>query len=274
MLLLVLLLFWIMKKASALPQYEWQWPLLGEFIIHRNPKGELESGLLLQGMFTTLRVGFWSFLLAVLAGSLLGFSFAGRRGLAALPYRFFVNIIRNTPPLVLLFCVYFFAGNFLPMTQIEEIYRHLPLPLQEMASAIYAPRGQLDRMTAAVLALGLYQSAYMAEIFRAGIESVDKGQWDASLALGFSRSQSLHYVILPQSFKLILPPMTGQAISSFKDSALASLISLPDLTFQSLEIMAVSRMTFEVWVSCGILYLLLGALCALAGRYLEKSFTF
>ncbi len=92
-------------------------------------------------------------------------------------------------------------------------------PVQELATAIYAPVGQLDRMTAAVLALGIYQCAYMAEIFRAGIESVDRGQWDASLALGFSRAQSLRHVILPQSFRLILPPMTGQAISSFKDSA-------------------------------------------------------
>lgn len=274
MALLLLILLWIMKKASALPQYEWQWPLLGEFLLYRNPKGELEAGLLLQGLFTTLRVGVWSFLLALFVGSLLGFCFAGRRGLHALPYRFFVNIIRNTPPLVLLFCVYFFAGNFLPMAQLEEVYRNLPIPAQEIATAIYAPRGQLDRMTAAVLALGIYQSAYMAEIIRAGIESVDRGQWDASLALGFSRAQSLRHVILPQSFRLILPPMTGQAISSFKDSALASLISLPDLTFQSLEIMAVSRMTFEVWVTCGILYLLLGTLCALAGRYLEKTFTF
>ncbi len=272
--LLLLVLLWIIKKASALPQYEWQWPLLGEFLVHRNPKGELEAGLLLQGLFTTLRVGFWSFLLAVILGSLLGFCFAGRRGLHALSYRFLVNIIRNTPPLVLLFCVYFFAGNFLPMAELEGVYRNLPLPVQVLATAIYAPVGQLDRMTAAVLALGIYQCAYMAEIFRAGIESVDRGQWDASLALGFSRAQSLRHVILPQSFRLILPPMTGQAISSFKDSALASLISLPDLTFQSLEIMAVSRMTFEVWVTCGILYMVLGAVCALAGRYLEKSFTF
>lgn len=269
-LLLLFAIFYILKRASALPQYDWQWPLLGEFIIRRDANGNLEAGLLLQGLFTTLRVGFWSFLVAILAGSLPGIFFAGKRGFKALPYRILVNIIRNTPPLVLLFCVYFFAGNFLPMNQLEDIYRNLPGPAQAAIGALYAPQGQLDRMTAAVLALGVYQGAYMAEIIRSGIESVNRGQWDAALALGFSRSMSLCYVILPQAGKIILPPMTGQAISSFKDSALASLISLPDLTFQSLEIMAVSMMTFEVWVTCGILYLFIGGICAFLGKYLEQ----
>ena len=241
-----------------------------------NQRANWRPGFLLQGLFTTLRVGFWSFLLAVILGSLPRILLCGQA--------------RTPCPVLSLPCQYhhpqyaaacaavlriLFAGNFfLPMAELEGVYRNLPLPVQELATAIYAPVGQLDRMTAAVLALGIYQCAYMAEIFRAGIESVDRGQWDALAALGFPRAQSLRHVILPQSFRLILPPMTGQAISSFKDPALASLISLPDLTFQSLEIMAVSRMTFEVMVTCGILYMVLGAVCALAGRYLEKSFTF
>ena len=68
----------------------------------------------------------------------------------------------------------------------------------------------------------------------------------------------------------MLPPLAGQVISTFKDSALASLISLPELTFQSLEVMAVSRMTFEIWITSGTLYLLLGLVCAWYGRRLEK----
>ena len=82
------------------------------------------------------------------------------------------------------------------------------------------------------------------------------------------RSSSV-WSFFPQAVRAILPPLVGQVITTFKDSALASLISLPDLTFQALEVMAISRMTFEVWISAGAIYLLLGVLCARYGRWLE-----
>ena len=137
----------------------------------------------------------------------------------------------------------------------------------------FAPEGQLDRMVAAVLTLGVYEGAYVTEIVRGGIEGVPHGQWEASAALGFSRSQQLRLVIFPQAVRAILPPLVGQVITTFKESALASLISLPDLTFQALEVMAISRMTFEVWISAGAIYLLLGVLCARYGRWLETRET-
>ena len=80
-------------------------------------------------------------------------------------------------------------------------------------------------------------------------------------------------VIFQQAVRAILPPLVGQVITTFKDSALASLISLPDLTFQALEVMAISRMTFEVWISAGAIYLLLGVICARYGRWLETRET-
>ena len=129
---------------------------------------------------------------------------------------------------------------------------------------------ETDRMLAAVMALGLYEGAYVAEIVRGSVESVPPGQWDAARALGFSRRQSLRLVILPQAARIAMPPLAGQTISAFKDSALASLISLPELTFQSLEVMAVSQMTFEIWISAGALYLLIGLACAALGRWLER----
>lgn len=264
----------IILKASSLPQYNWNWKLLAEFIFRHDSSGQLAPGLLLTGLFTTLRVGIWSIFLALLIGLPPGIYFAKKSGFAILPHFVLLNIIRNTPPLVLLFCVYFFAGNLFSFAPLEDAYRALSPEWRNFVTAIYAPPGQLDRMTAAIVALGAYQGAYMAEIIRSGIESVDKGQMDAALALGFSPFACMRLVILPQAARLILPPLTGQAITTFKDSALASLISLPDLTFQSLEIMAVSNMTFEIWTSCGLLYLLLGAICAVLGRFLEKKYAF
>lgn len=261
---------WCVWRAGALPQYHWQWPVLGEFLVRQGQDGHWEAGLLLRGLIVTLRIGFWGMFLALLTGVPIGLASAHARGLAALPSRVYGTIIRNTPPLVLIFFIYFFAGNLLPVTALEDGIRQLPEAARAGIALGFAPPGELDRMLAAVLALGLYEGAYVAEIVRGGVESVPSGQWDAARALGFSRRQSLNLVILPQAARVVLPPLVGQIISTFKDSALASLISLPELTFQSLEVMAVSQMTFEVWISAGALYLLVGLACAGVGRWLEK----
>ncbi len=261
---------WCVWRAGALPQYHWQWSVLGEFLVRRGADGTWEAGLLLRGLGVTVRIGFWSMLLALLTGALAGLPSAHARGLAALPSRVWVTIIRNTPPLVLLFFLYFFAGNLLPVAALEDAVRHLPEALRAGVALGFAPPGQMDRMLAAVMALGLYEGAYVAEIVRGSVESVPPGQWDAARALGFSRRQSLRLVILPQAARIAMPPLAGQTISAFKDSALASLISLPELTFQSLEVMAVSQMTFEIWISAGALYLLIGLACAALGRWLER----
>lgn len=272
--LLGLFLIWTSSRASTLPGYTWNWRLLGEFILRQNSHGNWEAGLLLRGLFTTLRVGLWTLLLSFIIGAVIGMAGSAKSPWARLPCQIYVNLARNTPPLVILFCVYFFASGILPVTALESALRGLPASLRDFCATVFAAPGELDRMMAAILALGLYQGAYVAEIIRGGIASVPRGQWDASQALGFTRPQTLLHVILPQAARLMIPPLTGQAITTIKDSALASLISLPDLTFQSLEIMATSGMTFEVWISAGFIYLLVGAGCATLGLWLEKKFAF
>lgn len=263
---------WLFIAARSLPAYDWNWQACLRFLAVSAPGGGWQPGLLLQGLFTTLRVGFWTFLLALAAGGALGL-WAARRSLrATLACQLFVNLVRNTPPLVILFCVYFLAGNILPAAQLEDAIRQLPPGLRAGLAWIIGPPGQLDRMLAAVLALGLYQGAYVAEIVRGSVESVPPGQWDAGLALGFGRLATLRLIIWPQALRLAIAPLTGQCISTFKESALASLISLPDLTFQSLEIMATRGMTFEVWICAAILYLLLGLACAWIGSRLELRY--
>ena len=262
----------LLWRSPAVANYPWHWAELADFLVRRTPSG-CEPGLLARGLFVTLRLGVWSMLLALLIGGTLGALSAGKRGFAALPIRLFVNFVRNIPPLVLLFLLYFFAGNLLPIADMEYALRSLPDPVRDAVAWGFASEGQLDRMVAAVLTLGVYEGAYVTEIVRGGIEGVARGQWEASAALGFSRFQRLRLVIFPQAARAILPPLVGQVITTFKDSALASLISLPDLTFQALEVMAISRMTFEVWLGAGCLYLLLGVLCARYGRWLETRET-
>lgn len=273
--LVVLLLLgacFFLWRSETIAAYRWSWSELADFLVRRTPGG-YEPGLLIRGLIVTLRLGVWSMALALLIGGVLGALSAGKRGVAALPIQLFVNSVRNIPPLVLLFLLYFFAGNLLPVSDMEQALRSMPPFVRDAVAWGFAPEGQLDRMVAAVLTLGVYEGAYVTEIVRGGIEGVPHGQWEASAALGFSRSQQLRLVIFPQAVRAILPPLVGQVITTFKDSALASLISLPDLTFQALEVMAISRMTFEVWISAGAIYLLLGVLCARYGRWLENRET-
>jgi polar amino acid transport system permease protein len=114
----------------------------------------------------------------------------------------YVELIRGTPLLVQIFIVYFFIGTVL----------------------------NLDRFTAGVAALAVFTGAYVAEIVRAGISSIHKGQMEAGRSLGMTSAQTMRYVILPQAFKRVLPPLAGQFINLIKDSSLVSVISITDLT--------------------------------------------
>lgn len=271
--LLFLGIAWFFLASKGLPAYSWNWQACENFLFIHAPEGDIKPGLLLQGLFTTLRVGFWTFIFSLFVGLILGFYAVGKTFWEALPYYTFINLLRNTPPLILLFCVYFIFGKIVPVSPIEDFLTKLPIPFQQFIAYTLFPSGEIDRMCSAILALGLYQSAYVAEIIRGALESVPKGQWDAGLALGFSKGATILRIIAPQGMRLAIPPLTGQCITTFKESSLASLISLPDLTFQSLEIMAVTGLTFEVWLCAGILYLLLGGLCAVLGAFLEKNAT-
>lgn len=260
---------WLWHASADMPQYDWQWNVLSDFLLIRKENGQLAPGLLLRGLFTTLRIGLWTIALSLVLGGLMGLMTARKSFLACLPATIFINLLRNTPPLVILFAVYFLAGNLLPIAGLEDIIRQSPGWIKALVADFVAPPGNMDRMIAAVLALGCYQAAYVAEITRGALEAVPSGQWDAALSLGFDRRAALRLVVLPQALRIMLPPLTGQCISTFKDSALAALISLPDLTFQSLEIMAVSNMTFELWITTAIIYLAIGLAWAALGRYLE-----
>ena len=263
---------WFLWRAAALAQHQWEWEAAARYLAYRDPAGNWRSGLLLRGLFVTLRLGAWSMLLALFSGGLVGVLSAHLRGPAALPATLYITLMRNTPPLVLLFLVFFFAGSVLtaPMLRLEALIASLPPPGRSFFAAVAAPPGHLDRMAAAVLTLGLYEGAYVAEIVRAGIESVPKGQWEAAAAQGMTRWQQRRHVVAPQAVRLMIPPLTGQTITTFKETALASVISLPELTFQSLEIMAVTRMTFELWFGTAAVYLAVSHVWAALGRRLEK----
>ncbi len=253
----------------------WKWDTLFPYIFYMDNNNEIALGMLSKGFLLTLRLGVWAFIFAFVFGLSVGMYTANKRGLVVLPFTFFVQTLRNIPPLIFIFLIYFFSGQFfLPLIfSLQDFAYSLSPQTLSWFSYIFAPPMQIEGMTAAIVALGLYEGVYIAEIVRASIESISKHQSESAKALGFSPFQSLRYILLPQAKRVMLPPLAGQTISIFKDSALAALVSLPELTFQSLEIMTVTRMTLEIWIVCMFLYFCLSKICSIIYNYLEKKIT-
>ena len=134
---------------------------------------------------------------------------------------------------------------------------------------LLGPSRMVSAFIPAVFTLAIFEGAYITEIVRAGIQSIEKGQWESSYALGFSRRQQLRYIILPQAVRRILPPLAGQFISTIKDSAIVSVISIQELTFQGMELMSSTYLTFEIWITITALYMILALLLSLAVERLE-----
>ncbi|MBU2627388.1 MAG: amino acid ABC transporter permease, partial [Proteobacteria bacterium] len=124
----------------------------------------------------------------------------------------------------------------------------------------------------AVMALGIYEGAYVSEIVRGGIISVPDGQWEASWSIGLSRQKTFLLVILPQTFRRVAFPLAGQFISTIKDSAIVSVISVQELTFQGMELMSATFLTFEIWITITVLYFILTFSLSRSVAFLERKY--
>lgn len=158
----------------------------------------------------------------------------------------YVNIIRGTPMLVQIFLIYF----ALPMVIGERI----------------------NPFVAAVAACSINSGAYVSEIFRAGIQSVDKGQMEAGRSLGLSWMQTMRYVILPQAFKHVIPPLGNEFISMTKETSLISVIGFEELTRRGQLIIAKTYGSFEIWLTVAAIYLVMTLTIARLVSYLERRF--
>jgi polar amino acid transport system permease protein len=123
-----------------------------------------------------------------------------------------------------------------------------------------------------VIVLALFESAFVGEIIRAGIQSIPKGQREAARSIGMSRWQELRYIVLPQALKKVVPPLANQFITLIKDSSIISLISVQELTYKTVELVASSRMIFEAWITTAAFYFVVCfSLSRLFGRLERRS---
>lgn len=263
-------LYW---RVGHVVEYEWQWAEFFEYLGYVNNEGDWCAGPLLRGLATTVRLSVWSMLFAMVIGLCFGLMRTSTRPLAMLISGTYVGIIRNVPPIILVFILYFFVSSQLPMLGIEDALRGLSVEAQNTMAFIAAKPAQMTAFMSGVVTLALYEGAYIAEIVRAGIQSVPKGQWEAAEALGLSSWQKMRRVILPQALRHAVPPLAGQGINTIKDSAIVSVISVQELTFQGMELMAATYMTFEIWLSVALAYAVLTASFAYVARRIERSFT-
>jgi len=264
-------LFYLVYRIRVGLHYNWDWGVIPQYLLRYDPDSESwKTNLLLHGFFTTIRLSIWSTLLALIFGTLMGFFRSGRSVFNRLVGGTYVEMIRNLPPLVLVFIFYFFVSNqIMPLLGMENFVRGLSEPSRAILAFFFAPAQRFNAFFSAVFTLALFEGAYITEIVRAGIQSIEREQWEASAALGMTRFQQMRHIILPQAFQRILPALAGQFISTIKDSSIVSVISIQELTFQGLELMAATHLTFEVWITITILYLALTLTCSLAVERLE-----
>jgi polar amino acid transport system permease protein len=166
---------------------------------------------------------------------------------------------------------------FLPLRYTAAAYvetvRGLPLLVLVLFGfyGIANAVGWNDRVSVGIVILSLFSGAYIAEIIRAGIESVGRSQWDSARAIGLTSVQTYRFVIFPQVLRQILPPVAGQFSSLIKDSSLLYIIGIPELTFAANQINSATYSTFESFVPLGICYLVLTLPVSLWTKYLESK---
>lgn len=166
-----------------------------------------------------------------------------RRRYFAWPAQAYVELIRGTPLLLQLFYI-FYVFPFFGL--------------------------RLDRIAAGVLGLGINYGAYLGEVFRAGIEAVDRGQWEAADALGLPTSLTLRHVVLPQAFRIVVPPIGNYFISLFKDTALVSTISIAELLFTGQLLAAQTFKYLEIYTIIFVIYFIISYPASLGVRWLER----
>jgi len=273
--ILLLLIFsgaaYMIYRISVDLRYDWKWSVIPDYIVrYDSVSGSYVQGLLVRGLVTTMKLSIWASILASLLGIVMGIMKTSERYFFRMLATSYVSLVRNIPSLVFIFIFYFFfSSQIITFFNLDYHITGLSSNSQYLIRVFFCPPEQLTVFVSAIFTLAIYEGAYMTEIVRSGIESIEQGQWEASDALGLSGLQRMRHIIFPQAFKRILPPMAGQLISVIKDSAIVSVISVQDLTFRGMELMASTYRTFEIWITITGMYFILTFACSYAVKKLE-----
>jgi len=215
-------------------------------------EGDWQPGILAKGMWVTLKISFISTIFGILLGIIGGVARVSDTPVLKWSSITYVEIIRGSPLLVQIMIFYFVLG-----TTMNKILLMNGIP-------------KLDPEWYGIMALSVFTGAYVVEIVRAGIESIHPGQVEAARSSGMTYFQCMFHIILPQALRTILPPLAGQFINLIKDSSLLGMISIRELTKATREGITTSLQTFELWIVCAILYLMMTFTLSMCVQYLER----
>ncbi len=209
--------------------------------------------LLLEGIKLTVSISLISLIIGMLIGFLIYVLRSSKFFLLSFIAKFYLWIIRGTPMLVQAFIVYFGFPQLM---------------------LLILPGFRMDPYTAGVITLSLNAGAYLSEIFRGGIEAVNKGQIEASRSLGLSSSKTMLKVVLPQAIKIAIPSMVNQFIITVKDTSILSIIGLADVVNKAKVYVGKSYQFFATYTLVAVFYLVVISLLMIISEYLEKKFNY
>ena len=224
--------------------YNWQWYQIPKYIYTYTEDG-FQFGELMLGLWKTITLSFTAFVLAMVIGLLVALLRLSGLVIGTKVAICFLEFVRNVPLLVLVYLFYYVLG----------------------------PVFKYDRYTASILCLAVYHSALISEILRAGINAVAQGQWEAAKSIGMNKTQMYRYIILPQSIRFMLPPMTGEVVHMVKSSAIVSVIAVAELTTLGQNIISDTYMAFEIWFTIAIIYMIVIMILSIGASLVEKRYT-
>ncbi len=253
-------------------KYDWNWQVIPRYLLRPEAKGgRLVANYLLLGLFTTIKLSIWSTILAMIIGVVMGIFRTSKRLLPRLIGTAYVELVRNLPALVLVFIFYFFISDqIMPLLGIDSFIRARTGGTRQVLEFLFAPTSLFTQFISGIVTIAVFEGAFITEIVRAGIESIERGQREAAHALGLSWADQMRFVILPQATRRVLPPLANQFVSTVKDSSIVSAISIQELTFEGVQLSTSTQLIFEVWITVTVMYLILTLSLSLLVQRLEK----
>jgi polar amino acid transport system permease protein len=242
-LLVVGLIIYAAYDGASAMGYNWQWYRIPKYFYRYDETGFV-LGEIPLGLLGTLALSATAFALALVLGLLVVLLRLSNLVVGRAVAVGFLELVRNMPLLVLLYLFYYVLG----------------------------PIFGLNRHVASVACLAVFHAALVSEIFRAGINAVAQGQWEGAVSIGMTKVQIYRYIILPQSIRFMLPPMTGELINMIKSSAIVSVIGVAELTTMGRNIISNTYMSFEIWFTIAAVYMAVTLLLSIFVSYLEKRY--
>ncbi len=264
----------VMNFLDRLPYWLLIAVLLGVILLWKiltNAEYNVIFNAVVKGVSVTIYVCLVAYALALIVGLIVGLGRVSHNRVVLEIATFYVEIIRGVPMLVILYYIAFVGAPGLVdlLAWIGERVAQIGLPGIGSYLIEFNIRN-LNFTSRAILALVIGYSAFIAEIYRAGIESIERGQWEAARSLGMSTWQVLRLIVLPQAIRRVLPPLGNDFIAMLKDSALVSVLGVQDITQMGKVYAASTFRFFETYNVVAFLYLIMTIGLSLVVRYLEK----